>query len=393
VGDPFEDLDLRRLRERRSAKWSRHPPDVLPAWVAEMDFPIAEPVRAALLAAVERDDCGYMSPAGLPAAFARFAAERYGWPVDPAAVSIVPDVMAGVAEVLRRATAPGDPVVINPPVYPPFRSVIQEVERTVAEVPLARDGPGWVLDLDRLERAFAAGARAYLLCNPHNPTGTVARPEELERIGELADRYGVVVLADEIHAPLVLTGARHTPFGGLRAPLVGRSVTLTSASKAWNVAGLKCAVAVAPEPPMRALIAGLPEEVRYRAGHLGVLAAIAAFEDGGEWLDGLLAHLDRQRHRLTDLLRRELPEVGYAPPQAGYLAWLDCRALPLGVDPAAAFLERGRVALSPGPDFGREGAGFARLNLGTSAALLAEAVRRMARAVSSEGAADAGSCP
>jgi cystathionine beta-lyase len=377
----FDLLSLDRLRARRSAKWSAYPEDVLPAWVAEMDFPLAEPVRRALLAAIELDDCGYARPATLAPAFRDFAAARFGWEVDPADVFAVPEVMIGVAEVLRLTTAPGDGVVINPPVYPPFFSTIAEVERRIVEVPLARDGSGWALDLDALARAFAAGARAYLLCTPHNPTGRVFAAAELRAVAELAARHGVIVLADEIHAPLTLPGSAHTPFVSLGGAHGCEAVTLTSASKAWNIPGLKCALIVAGSPAMRAALAPLraPERAE-RTGHLGVLASIAAFREGGAWLDALVRHLDRNRALLPRLLAEHLPAVRWTPPQAGYLAWLDCTALGLGEDPARVFLQRGRVALTRGTDFGREGAGFARLNIGTSAALMEEAVRRMGRA-------------
>jgi cystathionine beta-lyase len=300
--------------------------------------------------------------------------------VDPEQVALVPDLMVGVAEILRTSTSPGDPVVINPPVYPPFFDTLAEVGRSAVEVPLARDPSGWRLDLDALEAAFRAGARAYLLCSPHNPTGSVWPAADLARIAELAARYRVLVLADEIHAPLTLPGATHVPYLTVdgAAP---NAVLLSSASKAWNLAGLKCAVAVTGSDRMRSALDRLPKEVPYRAGILGVLAAVAAFRDGGAWLDALLAHLDRNRRLLADLLTGSLPEIGYRAPQASFLAWLDCTTLGLGDDPARAFRKHGRVALSRGLDFGRQGAGYARLNIGTSAELLAEAVRRMATAV------------
>ena len=380
--DKFDHVDLDELRRRRSMKWRVYPPDVLPAWVAEMDFPLAEPITATVRAAVDRGDCGYAEVGELAGAFAGYASERFGWDVDPGGVFAFPDVMSGVADVLRLVTRPGDGVVINPPVYPPFFSVIEDVERRLVEVPLERRGDDWRLDLAGLEAAFAAGARAHLLCNPHNPTGSVPHRSELEALAELADRYGVTVLSDEIHAPLTLPGATHTPYVAMGGAAAERGVTLASASKAWNVAGLKCAVAVAGSDAMRVQLSTLPEETPYRCGHLGVLAAVAAFRDGGPWLDGLLRRLDGNRRLLSDLLAAHLPDVDYLLPQAGYLAWLDCTGLGLGADPAACFLERGRVALSPGPTFGGPGAGFARLNMGTSPALLEEAVRRMAAAIS-----------
>jgi len=377
----FDDLALTELRARRSEKWTTYPADVLPAFVAEMDFPLAEPIKRTLTEAIARGDTGYVNPVGLPEAFAAFAHAWFNWSVDPERVFLVPDVMVGVAEVLRLTTEPGSGIVINTPAYPPFFPTIAEYGRRVIDVPLTRMPHGWELDFDGLERAFKAGARAYLLCNPHNPTGRVFSRGDLERIAVLAERFGVAVVADENHAPLTLAGAVHTPYVSLGEDAASQAATVISAAKAWNLAGLKCAVVVAGSEAIRAQLATLPAEVRFRSGHLGVLAAIAAYREGAPWLRGLLAHLDRNRTLLTQLFADRLPIVGYIPPQATYLAWLDCTKLGLGDNPAKHFLERGRVALSRGLDFGPNGAGFVRLNTGTSSALLAEAVARMAAVV------------
>ena len=367
----FHDLD--NLRQRRSTKWVEHPPDVLPAFVAEMDVQLAEPIRDALHEAIELGDLGYTEAGGLLDACAAFMTRRLGWTPDPARMQIVPDVMTGIVEVLR-ALAPGAGVVINTPVYPPFFPGIAEAGCEVVEVPLAAGE----LDLDGIDRAFAGGARALLLCNPHNPTGRVLAPDRLADVAALAARHDALIVADEIHGPLALPGARHTPLGALGD---SRSVVLTSASKAFNLAGLKCAISIAGSDEIaEQLAARFPDELRYRAGMLGVIGSQAAFVHGDAWLDDLLGRLDANRRLLAALLAERLPAIGYRPPDASFLAWLDCRALGLGDDPAAAFLERGRVALVAGPDFGAPGRGFARLNLGTSAALITEAVDRMAAA-------------
>jgi len=297
-------------------------------------------------------------------------------------VRLVADIMSGVIELLRVLTAPGDGVVINPPVYPPFFLAIRELGREVVEVPLERAANGWKLDLEALEAVFAAGAaRAYLMSQPHNPTGTSFERAELEAVARLASDHGVTVVSDEVHAPMTMPGATHVPYLAV-AGAQADGLTVASASKAWNLAGLKCAVILSGSVEMHErLEEKLSKRLAHHAGHLGVLASIAAFEHGGEWLDALVAHLDRNRHLVADLLAEHLPAVGYVPPQAGYLAWLDCRELGLGDDPAEAFLERGRVALSSGPTFGEQGRGFARLNFGTSGALVEEAVRRMAAAL------------
>jgi cystathionine beta-lyase len=371
----FEGLDLDVLATRRSHKWRRYPPDVLPAFVAEMDYDLAGPVAAALRAAVDRQDCGYANESGLGEVFAGFAAVRHDWTVDPGRVYLLPDVMAGVDTMLRLATGPGDGVVINPPVYPPFYEHIAARGRTVVEVPLIRGQ----LDFAGLEAAFAAGARAYLLCNPHNPTGRVFSADDLRLIAELAGRYRVTVIADEIHAPLALAGARHTPFVSF-AEGAAVGVTLASASKAFNIAGLKCAVAVAGSASMDRVLAAAPESLRYGAGLFGVLASEAAWTDGGPWLDELRQQLDRMRTLFGTLLAERLPGAGYVPPEAGYLAWVDCSALGLGAEPAAAFLDKGRVAVGRGLDFGAVGDGFVRVTIGTSSAILTEIVDRMAMA-------------
>jgi cystathionine beta-lyase len=272
--------------------------------------------------------------------------------------------------------------VVNSPVYPPFYRVIGEVERQVEDVPLLRAEDGsWSFDLAGLERAFAGGAAAYLLCSPHNPLGKVFTPAELGTIAELAKRYGVLVVADEIHAPLTMPGATFTPYLTLSDPLDGDGVALWSASKAWNLPGLKCAVAIAGTDRMRKQLSAMPPELPWRAGNLGVVASIAAFEGGGPWLRALLDYLDGNRRLLTRLVARDLPGVRYVEPHAGYLAWLDCAALELGPDPVGIFLERGRVALTRGRDFGPQSAAFVRVNAGTSAAILTEVVQRMRAAL------------
>src|SRR5689334_5416294 len=381
MGNGFEDLDLDRLRRRRSEKWRRYPADVLPAFIAEMDYDLAEPVVAALRAAVDLDDCGYATPDGVGETFAAFAASRHQWTVDPGLVHLIPDVMAGVDALLALATGPGDGVVINTPVYPPFFQHISFARRRVVEVPLARADGRWELDFAGLEAAFAAGARAYLLCNPHNPTGRVFSAEDLGRIAALADRYGVFVMADEIHAPLTLPGARHTPFVSLGGAAAEHGVTLASASKAFNVAGLKGAVAVAGSAAMERLLARLPASCQYGAGLLGVLASLAAWREAGDWLDELIGQLDHARAEFGRLLGERLPDAAYVPPEASYLAWVDCSGLELGPEPAQAFLDRGRVALGRGLDFGAPGDGFVRVTIGTSSELLAAIVDRMASAL------------
>jgi cysteine-S-conjugate beta-lyase len=372
--------ELDQLRRRKSFKWRAFPPDVLPAFVAEMDFDIAQPIKDAVTAALEASDVGYADKGELGTAFAGFAADRLGWTVDPELVFPIPDVMTGIAELLIALTPPGSGVAINPPVYPPFFFRLRQTGRWLAQAPLREQDGHYDLDLDELDRVLAAdGVRAYLLCSPHNPLGRVWSREQLLAVADLCARRDVALLVDEIHAPLVLPGATQVPFLSLDHAHRERTIVFTSATKGWNIPGVKCGVAVAGGPALAGLLAERWDALL--ASQLGVLASVAAFTSSRPWLDAMLGQLDQNRVLLAQLLAEHLPGVCYVPPQASFLAWLDCRRLGLGEDPAAGFLERGRVALSPGPDFGEQGRGFARLNIGTSPELMAEAVRRMAAAV------------
>jgi cystathionine beta-lyase len=376
-------IDLAALRERQSAKYRYYDADVIPAWVAEMDFPLAAPVAAALHAAIDRSDTGYRSAIGLADALADFAAERWDWAIPVERIVPVADVLTGAAWAIRLLTEPGDGVVVTPPVYTPFFSTIRDVtQRTVVESPLVQLEDGsYDWDLASLEEAFArSDVTAFLMSNPHNPTGTVPRPEMLAAIAALAAANGVTVISDEIHGPLALPGAEHVPFMSV-APDDADAVVLVSASKAWNLPGLKCAQLVGTARTAPLLAEQLPLEVIYGTGHFGVMAAVAAYRDGGPWLDDVIAIIDGNRTLLADLLAEHLPLTRYVPPQASYLAWLDLRAYGLGDDPAAVIAEKGRVALSSGPSYGTGGEGFARLNLATSPRILREIVRRMGTVV------------
>ena len=380
MDNPLLGPGLDRLRERRSIKWRLYEPDILPLWVAEMDVVPPEPVRRAVIDAMETGDTGYPWAADYAQALAAFAEERWGWLPDPRTMAIVPDVMLGIVEVLKLVTGPGDTVVVNSPVYPPFFGFVRHLGRSVIEAPLSPLGRLDLVTLDdALGQAVRGGRRAaYLICNPQNPTGAVHTAQELTDALTLAEHHGVRVVADEIHAPLVPEGARFTPVTSL--PAGARAISLMSASKAFNLAGLKAAMAV-PGPDAALDLARIPEEVSHGASHLGVVAHSAAYLEGGAWLDALLAGLDDNRRLLARLLREHVPGVGYRLPEGTFLAWLDFSALELGEDPAAVLRERARVALHPGPGFGQGGAGHARLNFGTSPDILREAVHRIAAAI------------
>ena len=374
---PVDPLEV--LRQRRSAKWQTYPADVLPLTVAEMDFALAAPIAEALREAVERSDAGYgMAGPDLGRSLAGFAASRWNWDFDPASVTAVTDVGVGVVELLRVLTRPGDAVAISPPVYPPFFDWVPEAGARLLEVPLARDAAGWRLDLAALEAAFATHPAAYVLCNPHNPVGRVHTADELAALVRLAQIYQVAIVSDEIHGPLVLPGATFTPL--LTVPGAAEvAVSLLSASKAWNLAGLKCAAVVTAAPRMAAVTDRFPADTRWRIGHFGVIGAVAAFTAGEPWLDQLLLTLDHRRLLLSDLLRQRLPMLTWHPPEATFLAWLNCAALGADNQARDRFLDHGRVALEPGLRFGAAGSGYARLNFATSPDLLDQATARMAR--------------
>ena len=401
MANPLEELTVEQLRARTSMKWRARPADVLPLWVAEMDVKLAPTVADAIRRAVDIGDTGYPYGTGFAEAVSEFASQRWQWhDLEVSRTAIVPDVMLGVVELLRLVTERGDVVIVNAPVYPPFYAFVSHDGRRVIEAPLGRDGR---IDLDALEEAFRRarssggpnGNVAYLLCNPHNPTGSVHTIDELSGVAERARRFGVRVVSDEIHAPLVLPGARFSPY--LNVPGAENAFALLSATKAWNLCGLKAAIAVAG-PEAAADLRRIPEEVSHGPSHLGAIAHTAAFRTGGQWLDALLQGLDANRTLLGDLVAEHLPGVVYQPPQGTYLAWLDCRQLGLEDEsadevteglavvsdlsgPARFFLDHARVALTSGHAFGTGGAGHVRVNFATSRAILAEALSRMGRAL------------
>lgn len=379
---PIDALPIAELRKRGSTKWATHPQDVLPLFVAESDFPLAPAVTDVLRRAVELGDTGYTPPPakhGLIPTFVAFAERRMGWSVAEQRVRTTTDVITGVVEILRATVAPGERVIINTPVYPPFTEAIVEAGCAVDTVPLQRIDGVWTLDLAGIERAFAAGARGLLLCNPHNPTGTVPSKDELATIAKLAARYGAVVVSDEIHAPLVYDETVFTPFLTASEEAASVGYTVTSASKAYNLAGLKCAMMVTASDATTAVVDNLPVEVEWRTGYFGVLANRAALSaDSDAWIDAVRARLDLNRQLLQDLLAQHLSDALYTIPAAGYLAWIDVSAYEWGThDPAAHVLEHARVAVNPGESFGVPGKGHIRVNFATSPEILTEAFERI----------------
>ncbi|WP_293782553.1 MalY/PatB family protein [uncultured Aeromicrobium sp.] len=362
-----------QLRRRRSLKWTAYPSDVLPMWVAEMDVPTPAPVKQAVTALLEHDDVGYPQSGHYLRAFADFASARWGW-TPPETGLEVADVMTGLRTAIELSTKPGAPVVISPPVYPPFFDVIAWSGRRLETAPLGPDGR---LDLDRLDVALrqAGPGAAYLLCSPHNPTGTVHTRAELEAVARIAAARGARVIVDEIHAPLVPAG--FVPFlavGGSESASVA-----TSASKGFNLAGLKAGLLFAG-PEAASELGSLPDLAGHGASQFGLAAHVAAVSEGREWLDALIGDLAENRSILRELLSVHLPDVRWTEGPGGYLAWLEFPSR-LGDDPAARILERGRVALNSGLPFGEGGERHARLNYATTPELLETGISRIASAL------------
>lgn len=377
----FDAVDIERLRRRSGEKWRSYPGDVLPLWVADMDFAPAPPIHRTLADRVELGDLGYPvnpTPRDLPSVFARWADRRYGWPVDPERVEVLADIMQGIYLAIEVYSEPGDGAVIQTPIYPPFLSAVAETRRTAVFNTLRRGEARYEIDFDALRAAVGQRTRMLLLCHPHNPCGREFTRGELERIAELAIERDLIVLSDEIHADLVLDGQPHVPFAALGPEVEARTVTFMSASKAFNVAGLRCALAVFGSGELHQRFRRVPRRARGGLGILPLAVCRVAWEECEEWLEAALRYLRANRDHVAEFVGARFPGVRYVPAEATYFAWLDCRELELPGGPYRHFLRNARVALSDGAAFGDGGAGHVRLNFATSRKILGEALERMA---------------
>jgi cystathionine beta-lyase len=386
-GPAVDALTEDALRSAGSLKWTRYG-DAIGAWVAEMDFGTAPAVTEALREAVAGGRLGYLTPRmaqDMASAYAGWSAHRYGWPVLPERVTPLPDVVAGLQAAVEHFSPPGSAIVLPTPAYMPFLTVPALLGRELVQVPMVTDGGRPTYDLDGIEDALQRGAGLVVHVNPHNPTGRVFTAEEQLALADVVERAGARVFADEIHAPLVHPGSVHRPYAALSAATARHTITATSASKAWNIPGLKTAQLVLSDDADVEHWARVGFLATHGASTPGVLAATAAYRGGAAWLDGVLHYLDGNRRLLAELLAAALPEVRYDPPEGTYLAWLDCRELQLPASPGAFFLERAGVALVDGPQCGAPGTGWVRLNLATPAPVLRAVVGRMAAAVPGRG--------
>lgn len=377
--NPYDALSLETLHGRPCSKWTRYEPDVLPLWVAEMDYPVADAIKRAIADHAASDNLGYGLARGLPGLAEAIAArlhQRYAWSVPGEAVHPLASTVQGLYLAAAAFAGPGDEVLLLTPLYPPFRNAVAHSGRVPIEVEL-RDGEGgYALDLDALEAAVTPATRILMLCNPHNPVGRVFRREELVRLADFALRHNLWVVSDELHADLVFDGA-HLPIASLDPELAARTITLYGPTKAFNIPGLKVSFAIAEDAAVRERLASVGRGLASGPNVIAQAATIAAYRQAGAWFDATMAYLRANRDHLLDRLASEAPRVRMHAPEATYLAWLDLRATGLGDDPAATLLERARVALNAGPDYGPGGAGFARLNFATSRAILDAALDRM----------------
>ena len=380
MSTPFTTFSLDQLKSRTSAKWQHYGADVLPLWVAEMDATIAPSVVEAVNAAMTSGDTGYAVGDVYGEAFAEYSQRHWNLDVDVAYTIPVIDVIRGLGSVISHATEPGAPIVITPPVYYPFAMIVAGTGRTLVNAPMTAAGR---FDPETLEKGFAEAAAMgkggmVLISNPHNPTGVVHTREELTTLAVLANKHGLRILSDEIHAPLMMPGYEFISI--LDIPEAADAIVVTSASKSYNLAGLKGALIVTNKESSE-FVRSMKAEYLEAPSHLGTIAHVAALRGGDEWIAAVNKDIDRNRHLVTELVSTFLPGAKYTPVEATYLAWVDCRALGLGDDPGQVFLEKGKVAFSSGHVFGEGGEGHIRVNMGTSPEILTEAFRRAAQAL------------
>jgi cystathionine beta-lyase len=377
------------LRRRGGRKWTRYPDDVIPAWIADADTNVCPAVRLAIEDALDRGDLVYPSDTGEDEVAAEFASrqlERFGWDPDPAGVRLVIEAIQAVSFVVERCTGPGEPVGLHTPAYPPILTELATLGRPCRSLPWSVVDGDWSTDLESVLAAADEGMTLLILVNPHNPTGRVWRRDELERLAEVVVARDLVVVADEIHAELTHEGRDghelvHVPFASVSDEVAARTVTLTAASKSFNTPGVKCLVAHVGASRRFDPFRAVPRSQLGEIPNLGVEATLGAWRHGDDWLEAFRDEVAARRAQFAAALDEYLPDAVHLPPDATYLAWVDARPLDLPGEPADFFLERARVALSPGPSFGPGGAGHVRVNLATTGPILDEIVERMVTAV------------
>ncbi len=364
-------------------KWGLYEKDVLPLWVADTDFSVPDAVVQALHQRVEHAVFGYpFPPPQLAEAVVKRMQERYGWKIEPKDMLFIPGVVPGFNLVCQSVVKPGESLLIQTPVYPPILGAAANASARSIHAPLVRQGDGsYEVDFEALEAAIESDSRCLLLCNPHNPVGKVFSRSELERLAEICLRHKMVICSDEIHSDLVFSGSRHIPIAAISPEIARSTVTLIAPSKTFNIAGLECAALICTDPELLKRIDQARRGLLGWVNVMGLTAALAAYQDGADWLAEMMHILEGNRDFLADFLKTRLPQIKMRQPDATYLAWLDCRELALNEEAYQFFLNKARVALNRGEDFGEGGEGFVRLNFGCSREVLTQALTRMESAI------------
>jgi cysteine-S-conjugate beta-lyase len=383
----FDHIPDRRLTD--SMKWNRYDEDVLAMWVADMDFPVAQPILEALDERLQHAVFGYpdthehLSPyPELREMLAERMLTMYNWQVAPDEVLFLPGVIAGLNLTCQTVGKPGEGVLIQTPVYPPFFYTAPNASMILQEAPLGLQKDGsYEIDWEAFEAAFTDQTRLFILCNPHNPVGRVFRKDELEHMAEICLRKGVVICSDEIHCDLLFQGQRHTPMASLDREVAMHSVTLMSPTKTYNVAGLQCSFAIVQNKVLREKLVQMKRGLVMWVNLMGLTATLAAYQDGQDWLNQVLLYLEGNRDYLFDTIRTDFPEIRMARPEGTFLAWLDCRDSGIQGNPYEYFLREARIAFNDGPTFGKDGKGFVRLNFACTRAVLTQALERMKTAL------------
>lgn len=371
-------------RNTNCVKWDVYPADVLPLWVADMDFAVCPKIIDAIEKRLSHPVLGYsIDSKELKDIICRRMAERYGWNISPESIILVPGIVSGFNFAVRAFCKDGDSVIYQTPAYPPFIHAPENFDLEGIPNDMIREDGKWVIDFDKFESQIKENTSLFILCNPQNPTGRLFTKEELLRLGEICQKHNVKICSDEIHSEIILADRKHTPIASLSEDLRSRTITFIAPSKTFNIPGLSCSAAIVEDPGMRdqfrKAIAGLC------SGVIGISqeAAIAAYRDSSDWLDGLLAYLRGNRDFALSYIAEKMPEIKTTVSEATFLLWLDCSGTKIEGSPSKFFMEKAKVGLNEGAEFGKGYEKYVRLNIGTNRATLKEALDKMAEALRS----------
>lgn len=377
--------DFDAIVERRntdSIKWSVYPEDAIPLWVADMDFVSADPIRRALRSRVDHAVFGYSRPSGVLKELVQDRMKRlYGWDIAPPDILVLPGIVTGLNVAFQAFAAAGEGILAQPPVYFHFLRDPVSHGRILQDPPLVRNGDTYEIDFDLFENAITSNTKIFVLCNPHNPVGRVFTETELERIADICLRHKLIICSDEIHCDLIYPPCRHIPIAALGPEVEASAVTLMSPSKTFNIAGLECGYALIRNPRLRKYWNQVSYGIVPGVNIMGHIAAVAGLEEGQEWLDQVLEYLRGNRDYMADFIRDKMPSIRMCKIEATYLAWLDCTESGIRGNPARFFLDKARVALNDGMDFGKNFGKFVRLNFACPRKALDEALNNMADAL------------